>query len=53
MDIGTILMWCGIAAAIYFLLTLVEKILLKRKAAKVMKYDTRTSSTDAGNDNNE
>ena len=53
MDIGTILLWCGIAVAVYFLLTIVEKILLKRKAAKVMKYDTRTSSTDTGTDNNE
>ena len=52
MEISQIIMWSAILIGIYFLLTIVEKILLKRKAAKVMKYDDGTSSTTAGNDDN-
>lgn len=51
-NLELILTLTAIAVGFYLVLTIVEKILIKRKAKKVMQNDDRTSNATAGADDN-
>lgn len=44
MELQTILIWAGVAVLAYMILCVVEKLLIKRRAKKVMKDDNGTGT---------